>query len=164
MNIALCIDTTHFQCVCTLQFFTYPLAHSPPKASFLTSVPSPPLTSTIIYSETNGDRVFVQNPVKGKLVRKCTTASTDCHIQIHVQQTSPYTYNVTCPNIIVLIYNHYMLLSHGTLSMTPLPPPCTIITVQVAICTCSICASATRNKTTSASCQGKPPRVQVECL
>ena len=107
-----------------------------------------------IYGETNGDRVFVRNPAKGKLAHKCTTASTDCHIQIHVQQTSPYTYDVTCPNIIILIYNHYRLLSHGTPSMTPLPPPCTIITVQVAICACSICASATRNKTTSASCQG----------
>ena len=154
MNIAICIDTTHFQCVCTLHFFTYPLAHPPLKASFLTSAPSPPLTSTFTNGETNGDKVFVHNPAKGKLVHKRTTASTDCHIQIHVQQTSPYTYNVTCPNIIILTYNHHMLLSHDTTSMTPLPPPCTTITVQVAICACSICASATRNKITSASCQG----------
>ena len=148
MNIAICIDTTHFQCVCTLHFFTYPLAHPPLKVSFLTSAPSLPLTSTFTYGETNGDRVFVQNPSKSKLARKCTTASTDCHIQIHVQPTSTYTYNVTCPNIIMLIYNHRMLLPWHHFHDT------TTTTVQVAICACSICASATRNKTTSASCQG----------
>ena len=98
--IVIAIDTSHSSGVCTLHFFTYPLAHSPLKASFLTSAPSPPLTSTFTYGETNGDRVFVQNPAKGKLARKCTTASTDCHIQIHVQQTSPNTYSVTCPTII----------------------------------------------------------------
>ena len=97
--------------------------------------------------ETNGDRVFVRNPAKGgELACKCTTASTDCHIQI--QPTSPYTYNVSCPNI---IYNHHMLPSHGTTSMTPLPPPCTTRTVQVQSAHACRNANATRNKTTSAA-------------
>ena len=110
----------------SVHFVTSPFAPQRPLEAA-----SPPLTSTFTYGETNGDRVFVQNPSKGKLVRKCTNTSTDCHILIHVQPTSPYTYNVTCPNIIIitLIYNHHMLLSHGTTSMTPLPPPCTTITV-----------------------------------
>ena len=71
--IAICIDTTHYQCMCTLHFFTYPLAHPPLKANFLTSAPAPPLTSTFTYGETNGDMVFVQNPanLKGKLMHNC---------------------------------------------------------------------------------------------
>ena len=107
------------RCVCTLYFFTNPLAHPPLKASFLTSAPSPPQTATFTYGETNGDRAFVHNPAKGELVCKCTTASTDCHIQI--QPTSPYTHIVTCmPKYYNIIYNNHHMLPA---CQAPLPLP-----------------------------------------